>query len=103
MTDDVENDNTPKNAARTVGKFIHKFLHALGTLVGFLVVVGGAVVFTTGAGLAVGRFAEIVQGTISMRPVYDVWLDGWAIILGAYMLVWLPLSVLLRSVRERGS
>ena len=82
---------------------LNKFLEIIGSIVGFLLAMMIAIILTTGAGLAVGRFAEIVQGTISMRPVYDVWLDGWAIILGAYMLVWLPLSVLLRSVRERGS
>ena len=82
---------------------LNKFLEIIGSIVGFLLAMMIAIILTTGAGLAVGRFAEIVQGTISMRPVYDVWLDGWAIILGAYMLVWFPLSVLLRSVRERGS
>ena len=82
---------------------LNKFLEIIGSIVGFLLAMMIAIILTTGAGLAVGRFAEIVQGTISMRPVFDVWLDGWAIILGAYMLVWLPLSVLLRSVRERGS
>jgi hypothetical protein len=82
---------------------LNKFLEITGSIVGFLLAMMIAIILTTGAGLAVGRFAEIVQGTISMRPAYDVWLDGWAIILGAYMLVWLPLSVLLRSVSERGS
>jgi hypothetical protein len=82
---------------------LNKFLEIIGSIVGFLLAMMIAIILTTGAGLAVGRFAEIVQGTISMRPAYDVWLDGWAIILGAYMLVWLPLSVLLRSVSERGS
>ena len=82
---------------------LNKFLEIIGSIVGFLLAMMIAIILTTGAGLVVGRFAEIVQGTISMRPAYDVWLDGWAIILGAYMLVWLPLSVLLRSVSERGS
>jgi len=82
---------------------LNKFLEIIGSIIGFLLAMMIAIILTTGAGLAVGRFAEIVQGTISMRPVYSVWLDGWAIILGAYMLVWLPLSVLLRSVSERGS
>lgn len=81
---------------------LNKFLEIIGSIIGFLLAMMIAIILTTGAGLAVGRFAEIVQGTISMRPVYSVWLDGWAIILGAYMLVWLPLSVLLRSVSERG-
>ena len=94
MTDDTGNGMNWRH---------NKFLEIIGSIVGFLLAMMIAIILTTGAGLAVGRFAEIVQGTISMRPAYDVWLDGWAIILGAYMLVWLPLSVLLRSVSERGS
>ena len=68
----------------------------LGTILGCALVVAAFV----GVGLATGRAIDLVQGAQTrMLSDWSVALDGWAIILAAYLLLWLPLSALARSVR----
>ena len=75
-------------------------LGALGTLVGGVLAIAAIVGAVVGTGLAVGRAMDLLQGAQPrLLTDWTVALDGWALLFTAYVLVWLPLSAVVRSVR----
>ena len=96
---DEENDVKERASARDV---LNTAAKVAGQLVGSAAAVLVGVVLLAGAGLAVGRAAEIWQGAMTspLGPL-EVMMDGWAILFAAYLLGWLPLSVLLRDLRAQ--
>jgi hypothetical protein len=72
----------------------------VGVLVG--TVVGCALVVSTfvGTGLAVGRALDLVQGAQPrLLGDWTVMIDGWAVLFALYVMLWLPLSAVARTVR----
>lgn len=50
------------------------------------------------SGLSVGRLAEVLMGQYP-RGLVETFLDGTAIIVGVYLLLWLPASALIERMR----
>ena len=72
----------------------------IGGLIGGIVAVVAMVVAFVGVGLAVGRAVDLLQGAQPrLLTEWTVALDGWAILFTAYVLIWLPLSAVVRTVR----
>ena len=91
----MSNDNDSRST-----KFFTATARAVGVFIGMLFGLVALVALFIGAGLAVGRSVDLLQGAVS-RPLSD-WtaaLDGWAILFSAYVLLWLPASALARSLR----
>ena len=81
-------------------KFIETVVAVVGAVLGSII--GCALVLAAfiGVGVATGRAVDLLQGAQTrMLSDWSVALDGWAVILTAYLLLWLPLSALARSVR----
>ena len=95
---DEENDVKERASARDV---LNTAARVAGQVIGSIIAVAVGVIMLTGAGLAVGRAAEIAQGAMSQPNFVEVMVDGWAILFAAYLVIWLPLSVLLRDLVAR--
>ena len=98
MSDDTENE---VEEGASAGDIVTAFARFAGHVVGYLLFVVAGVGVVLGAGLATGRAADILQGAVS-RPGLGLegMFDGWAILIGSYLVVWLPVSVLLREMRR---
>lgn len=83
---------------------LKKSVNFVASTVGVVVgaVVGCALVVSAfvGTGLAVGRALDLVQGAQPrMLGDWTVMIDGWAVLFAVYVMLWLPLSAMIRAVR----
>tara|TARA_Y100000034_G_C6640903_1_gene280145 strand:- start:134 stop:400 length:267 start_codon:yes stop_codon:yes gene_type:complete len=81
-----------------MNQFIKKFAQVLGAVVGATLFMLLACAAVGVAGLSVGRLAEVLMGQYP-RGLVETFLDGSAIIVGIYLLLWLPASALLERWR----
>jgi hypothetical protein len=81
-----------------MNEFIRKLARVVGVIVGTLLFGLLAFGIIVVAGLSVGRLAEVLMGQYP-RGLVETGLDGTAIIVGVYLLLWLPASALIERTR----
>ena len=82
-----------------MNEFISKLARVAGVMVGTLLFGLLAFGIVLVSGLSVGRLAEVLMGQYP-RGLVETFLDGTAIIVGVYLLLWLPASALIERMRS---
>jgi len=81
-------------------RFLVVLAAGVATLIGTLLAVAAMTVAFFGAGVAMGRALDLVQGALPRQLLsLEVALDGWALFFAAYLLLWLPLSAMIKLFR----
>jgi hypothetical protein len=84
-----------------IKRFLLGLVSAIAALVGTLIAVALILAGVFGAGAAMGRSLDLVQGAMPRSVLsLEVAMDGWALFFGAYILLWLPLSAVVRIFRS---
>jgi len=84
-----------------IKRFLLGLANALAALVGTVIAVALVLAGAFGVGVAMGRSLDLVQGAMPRSVLsLEMAMDGWAIFFGAYILLWLPLSAVVRIFRS---
>ena len=83
-----------------IKRFLLGLASAIAALVGTVIAIALVLAGVFGAGAAMGRSLDLVQGAMPRSVLsLEVAMDGWTLFFGAYILLWLPLSAVVRILR----
>jgi len=84
---------------RSIGQAV---VGLVATVIGVMVAGIALLAGVLGTGLAVGRALDLLQGAQPrLLSDWTVALDGWALLFAAYVLLWLPLTAVIKSIRQQ--
>ncbi len=81
-------------------RFLVMLASVVATLIGTLLAMIAMAAAAFGVGAAMGRALDLVQGALPRSLLsLEVAVDGWALFFAAYLLLWLPLSAMIKLLR----
>jgi len=87
--------------SKSIGNVLNILLAGLGTMVGTVLAIAAILAGLLGVGLATGRAADLLQGAQPrLLTDWTVALDGWALLFAVYILLWVPLTAVIRAARS---
>jgi hypothetical protein len=87
--------------SKSIRNVLNLMLAAVGTMVGTIIAAALLLTGLFGVGLATGRAADLLQGAQPrLLSDWTVALDGWALLFAVYILLWIPLTAVIRAIRS---